>query len=49
MPPIRPTRRLTRALLIAGRPLREPMPVAITAQMDDTELSALWMYLSSMR
>lgn len=34
---------------IDGRALREPMPVAITAQMDDTELSALWMYLSSMR
>jgi mono/diheme cytochrome c family protein len=32
-----------------GEQIRAPMPVALTAQMDDTELEAMWQFLSSRR
>jgi mono/diheme cytochrome c family protein len=31
-----------------GRTLRAPMPIPLTAKMDDTELNALWLYLKTL-
>lgn len=33
---------------ISGSQIRPPMPIALTKQMSETELKALWLYLSTL-